>query len=258
MSRVFVPSSILITGATGAIGSALARAYAAPGITLVLHGRNTALLERVASTCQASGARVVTSDFDIRDTGRLREWVADCASRYQLDLVIANAGVNIDNGPDNAGETWEDMDSLINVNITAAMSTVRAAVPEMRERGRGQLVLVSSLAAYYGLPVTPSYSASKAAVKAYGEALRGWLAGEGVHVSVVMPGYVDSQMCTDMPGPKPFLWTPDKAARVIRARLEKRAPLVRFPFWLGQGCWWLSVLPPSFSDRILKWLGYGS
>lgn len=257
MSTSRTPAVILMTGATSAIGSALARIYAAPGVTLLLHGRDQVKLAEVVAECERRGAHVVTASFDVRDIETLRSWVTESANTYALDLVIANAGINIDNGPDNIGESWEDMDRLVDVNVKAAMSTVRAAVPSMRQRGRGHLVLMSSLAAYYGLPVTPSYSGSKAMVKAYGEALRGWLSSEGINVTVVMPGYVESRMCSDMPGPKPFLWTPDKAATVIRNGLRKQHPLIRFPFWLGQGCWWLSVLPPSWSDRILKWMGYG-
>ena len=102
------------------------------------------------------------------------------------------------------GEPWEAVQELLEVNVMAAMATVDAVLPSFRTRGAGQIVLMSSLAAYFGLPVTPSYSASKAALKAYGEALRGWLASEGIHINVVMPGYVESQMCRDMPGPKTF------------------------------------------------------
>jgi short-subunit dehydrogenase len=116
---------------------------------------------------------------------------------------------------------------------------------------------MSSLAAFFGLPVTPSYSASKAALKAYGEALRGWLAPEGIRISVVMPGYVESQMCRDMPGPKPFLWPADKAARFIKRRLARNQARISFPFPLNYGTWWLSVLPPAISERILGLLDYG-
>jgi short-subunit dehydrogenase len=127
----------------------------------------------------------------------------------------------------------------------------------MRRKGGGQLVLVSSLAAWFGLPVTPAYSASKAAVKAYGEGLRGWLHGSGVSVTVVMPGYVHSAMCDAMPGPKPFLWQPDRAAQHIAARVAKRRARISFPFPLNWGCWWLAVLPAGLSHRVLRLLGYG-
>lgn len=257
MTLLREPASILITGATGAIGAALAQIYAEPGITLILHGRNRARLDEVAASCRAAGARVLTQDFDLRDISTLLGWVEAMCDEHMLDLVIANAGINIDNGPDDAGETWEAMDTLIDINVKAAIATVKAAVPNMRARGRGQLVLISSLAGYYGLPLTPTYSASKAAVKAYGEGLRGWLAPYGVVVNVVMPGYVSSQMCDDMPGPKPFLWPPQRAAQVIKRDLQRNRARITFPFPLDFGCWWLAVLPSSWSQRILRLLGYG-
>jgi short-subunit dehydrogenase len=115
---------------------------------------------------------------------------------------------------------------------------------------------MSSLAGFFGLPLTPAYSASKAGVKAYGEALRGWLAPYGVQVTVVMPGYVASTMSEAMPGPKPFVWTPDRAAKLIQRRLALNHARISFPFPLNIGCWLLAVLPPSWSVKILALLGY--
>ncbi len=250
------PRTVLITGATGGIGGALVESYAEPGNTLILQGRNAARLAEQAAFCAARGARVLTQVLDVRDRVALAAWLRDVCAQEQVDLLIVNAGVNTNTGPDNAGERWEDIEALIEVNVLAAMATVDGVLPSMRARGAGQIALISSLAAYFGLPVTPSYCASKAAIKVYGEALRGWLAPEGVRVNVVMPRYVESQISHHMPGPNPFIWPPDKSVRVIRRGLERNRPRISFPFPLNFGTWWLSVLPPAISERILLLIGY--
>ena len=257
MKKSDSPRTILITGATGSIGGALAEVYAEPGITLILQGRNTNRLDELAGLCEAQGARVLTRALDVRDRDGLSAWLQEICLQEKVELVVVNAGVNINIGPEGAGECWEDVQTLIEVNVLAAMATVNAVLPSLRARGAGQIALMSSLAAYFGLPVTPSYSASKAAMKAYGEALRGWLAPEGIRVNVVMPGYVESKMCHDMPGPKPFLWPAEKAARAIKCGLARNQARISFPFWLSSGSWWLSVLHPAISERILRLLNYG-
>lgn len=251
------PSVILITGATGAIGSALARHYAAPGKQLLLQGRNTAKLAEVAAQCRAAGAVVTTQNLDLQDIAGLQTWLSGIADTQLPDLVIANAGININHGADNVGESWADKSALVDINIKATLALVDALVPAMRQRRSGQIALISSLAAYYGLPVVPTYSASKAALKAYGEAMRGWLKTDHIRVNVVLPGYVKSDMAEAMPGPKPFYWPPERAARVIAQGLAKDKPRIAFPYWLAVGTWWLAVLPPSISQRFVAWSGYG-
>lgn len=248
---------VLITGATGGIGGALAEAYAAPGNTLILQGRNASRLVELAAICTARGAHVLTKVLDVRDRTALVAWLMEVSEQKAPDLMIVNAGVNTNIGSDGQGEQWGDVEALVEVNVLASMATIDAVLPTMRRRGSGQIALVSSLAAYFGLPVTPSYCASKAAVKAYGEALRGWLGPEGIRFNVIMPGYVRSAMCDDMPGPKPFLWPPERAARVIVRGLERDKARISFPFPLNWGAWWLAVLPAGLSTRIVRWLGYG-
>ncbi|MBL8474335.1 MAG: SDR family NAD(P)-dependent oxidoreductase [Rhodocyclaceae bacterium] len=246
---------ILITGATSAIGSALAELYARPGVTLYLHGRNQAMLADVAARCRALSAEVVTQGLDVREFAALSTWLTSLGA---LDLAILNAGMNIHVSSSGALEPWDDVDALLDVNLKSAIAAVHALLPAMRARRAGQIALLSSLAGYFGLPVTPTYSASKAGLKAYGEALRGLLAAEGIKVNVIMPGYVKSAMCDAMPGPKPFLWAPERAARAIVRGLDRNQARISFPFPLNFGTWWLAVLPAALSTRILRWLGYGA
>lgn len=248
--------SVLITGATGAIGGALAEIYAAPGVALVLLGRNKDRLARTASRCMARGASALTYSVDLRDRNALDATLKKACAAECPDLVIANAGVSSGIFDDSAPEPWKIVEELLEVNVLGTIATVNSVLPFMLERGRGQIALISSLAGYYGLPVTPSYSASKAAIKTYGEGIRGWLAPKGIRVNVVMPGNVDSEMCRKDPGPKPFLWSAERAAAAIRRGLAADRPRIAFPFPLDLGCWLLSVLPPSISGRILRLLCY--
>ncbi|MDN3553985.1 SDR family NAD(P)-dependent oxidoreductase [Halomonas almeriensis] len=248
------PRSLLITGATGAIGGALARHYAAPGIRLVLHGRRAEPLEAVARTCRDAGAEVELSRVDLTDDTALGEWLEQLALP---DVVIANAGQNLHAEPGEEMEDWQATSRLLDINLRTPMAMAHHLAPRMAERGHGQLVFLSSLAAWHGLPLTPSYSASKAGIKAYGEALRGWLTPRGVGVSVVMPGYVSSPMCHDMPGPKPWQIDADAAARRMARGIARNKARISFPFPLNLGCWCLAVLPAGLAQPILRWMGYG-
>lgn len=245
---------ILITGATSAIGSALALHYAAPGTSLFLQGRRHDVLEKVAADCQLRGALVHTHVVDLRDEASVRAWLT---SLEVMDLVIVNAGVNAHAAEQDTLESWDDVCNVLDVNVKAALLVADCVVPLMRARGRGQIAFMSSLAGYFGLPITPAYSASKAALKAYGEALRSLLAPHGVHVNVVMPGYVTSSMCDAMPGPKPWVWSPPRAAQTISRGLQRNKARISFPFPLNWGSWWLAVLPAAWSQRIVRWAGYG-
>ncbi|WP_069383587.1 SDR family NAD(P)-dependent oxidoreductase [Halomonas caseinilytica] len=248
------PRSLLITGATGAIGSALARHYAAPDTHLILHGRDLERLDAVADACRQAGADVETSRVDLTDDAALTEWLEHLTLP---DIVIANAGQNLHAEPGCEMEDWEATSRLLAINLRTPMAMAERLAPRMAERGHGQIVFLSSLAAWHGLPVTPSYSASKAGIKAYGEALRGWLAPCGVGVTVVMPGYVSSPMCEAMPGPKPWEIDAPRAARRIARGIERNRARVSFPFPLNLGCWSLAVLPAGLSQRLLGVMGYG-
>lgn len=248
---------VLITGASGSIGSALAKEYAKPGNRLTLVGRNTDRLRDIAQICQKKGASADIKILDVRHTDALHEWAKDIAETDAPDLLIANAGLNTNIGPDCAGEPYPEAQDLVKVNLMSVLALVDAILPAMRKRGSGQIAIVSSLASYYGLAHTPTYCATKAALRSYGSSLRAWLNPEGIKINVILPGYVDSPMCRAMPGPKPFLWKPERAARKIRKGLELDRARISFPFPLNLGIWALSALPLSLAMPIAKILGYG-
>lgn len=247
---------VLITGATGAIGGALAREYATSDTHLVLHGRQQQTLQRIAVECREKGAQVSLSSVNLTHDAELGQWLTTLCAKQVPDIVIANAGKNTHPAHEETLEPWEDVQALLDINLKTPIAMAHYLVPAMRARGSGQFVFISSLAGWHGLPTTPTYSASKAGIKAYGEGLRGLLAPYGIGVTVVMPGYVTSPMCNTMPGPKPWEWPPERAANVICRGIRANRARISFPFPLNFGTWWLAVLPAGLSQWLLKRLGF--
>ena len=114
------PIRVLITGATGAIGGALAREYAGLGCSLVLQGRKADALAELARECVAQGAKVETQVLDMRDHEALTAWLSDVCERAAPDLVIINAGMNTHVSPSGEPEPWKDVEALLEVNLKAA------------------------------------------------------------------------------------------------------------------------------------------
>lgn len=243
---------VVITGASAGIGRALAENYAAPGVALGLIARDGDRLAQVAEVCRRQGATVVPGRIDVTNGPVLTAWIADFDQRFPLNLLIANAGVTAAFGGPDLLEEREQAQDLIDINLTGVVNAVYAAVPGMRARGRGQIALVSSLAAWRGMALTPLYSGTKAAVKAYGEALRDLLAPVGVGVTVVCPGFVETAMSDRFPGPRPRMISAARAAVRIRRGLERNAALVAFPLPLALGMRLLSILPFGLASFFLR------
>ena len=251
-----VPKVIVITGASSGIGAALAHYYANPGIILVLIARNAEKLLLVSQACQNKGAQVFTAIIDVRNTEAWRQWVKDFNLHYPVDLFIANAGAASTLGINGEPEDWNAIETVLDTNIYGVIAGIEALIPDMIQRRSGQIVIISSLAAYRGLPLSPSYCASKAAVKSYGEALRGWLKHHNIKVTVVCPGFIKSAMSDRFPASKPFLMSAEEAAVVIAKGIQKQQACVAFPFPLNLGSWILGILPAFIVDIILPLLGY--
>ncbi len=243
---------VAITGASAGIGRALAEAVAAPGVSLLLVARREPALAGVAAGLRARGAWVETAALDVRDASALAERLLDFDARHPIDLVIANAGVSGGLAPDGRAEDAAAARRIVDVNLTGAINTVAPLLPGLRARGRGRVVLVSSLAARRPLPEMPAYAASKAGLRAYGIALRGALRPSGVGVTVACPGFVTTAMSARHLGPKPWEMPADRAACAILGAAARGRAVTSFPWPLALLGWIGAQLPPALADRAIR------
>jgi short-subunit dehydrogenase len=241
-------NSIMITGASSGIGEAVAHYYAREGVTLFLSGRNEDRLGRVASACQQAGATVYPEVIDVSDQSGMAAWIDACDARQPLDLVIANAGISagVSKGLDPTTR------KLFSINIDGVLNTFHPALDRMRSRKSGQIAIVSSMAGLIGLPSAPGYSASKAAVRAYGEALRGRYRRDNVGISVIVPGFVTSGITAQNRFPMPFLMSAEKAARIIAKGLAHNKARIAFPKRMYALILLISALPMWLTDRLFS------
>jgi NADP-dependent 3-hydroxy acid dehydrogenase YdfG len=241
--------SILITGAAGGIGREIALAYAEPGIHLFLGDIDAFRLAEVAAECRARGAEVEGAPVDVTHREDMAEWILDADARKPLDLVISLAGIS--RGSVKREETSEDIRSVLAVNLEGLLNTIEPVLPRFRERRRGQLALTSSYAGFRGFPVAPSYCATKAAIRVYGEGLRARLHREGVGVTVIIPGFVKTPMTDANPYYMPFRVTAERAAAIIKRGLARNKARIRFPQPIPLVVNFLSLLPPAWIDRFV-------
>ncbi len=244
------PQSIVITGASSGIGEALAALFARPGVALALTGRDPDRLAGVAGRCREKGASVTAETLCATEREAMAAWLADVDAARPVDLVIANAGISMGTGL--VGESEEQARRIFDVNLNGALNTIHPLLPAMRTRRRGQVALMASLAGFRGGAGAAAYCASKAAVRVYGEALRGELAADGVEVNVICPGFVKSRMTARNPFPMPFLMETDAAARIIRDGLARNRARIAFPWPMVLGVGLFAALPQAWSEALLK------
>ncbi|TCP03136.1 SDR family oxidoreductase [Caldimonas thermodepolymerans] len=240
-----------ITGASSGIGQALVARYHRAGYRLALVARRAAETEAWARAQGWDAQRFAVYAADVRDVDGIVAAGRACLAQQGLpDVVIANAGISV--GVDTA--EYEDLEVIratFETNNLGMAATFHPFVKGMRERRRGTLVGIASVAAIRGLPGHGAYCASKAAVVNYCESLRGELRPYGVKVVTIAPGYIDTPLTRENRYAMPFLMSAeafaDKAFRTIEVGVSYRV----IPWQMGVVAKLLRVLPDPLFDRLL-------
>ena len=243
MEAFYCGKRVLVLGATGGLGGELVRQLAEAGaMRLILSGRNTVRLSRLAEAVRARGAEAVCLPLDVTDGAALRTALARCLAEG-VDGAFLAPGV----APSKSGDGYEEPEEIDRCFQVDLLAPAEAATILARgwaaAGGRHFLGVVSSQAGLLPLPFAPAYAASKAGLHSWCAAMRPQMAASGTALTEVMPGFFDSPMGRRFVGRKWFVLTAEEAAaRTLRAVAQGRETAV-FPWPLRAGIGLARVLP---------------
>jgi uncharacterized protein len=242
-------SSVLLTGATGGIGHAIARQLRGAGASLLLTGRRTDVLEPLATEV---GGRATAVDLAERD--QVERLIEEAGA---VDVLVANAALPASG--DVLDFSVEQIDRALEVNLRAPIILSRVLGEQMAQRGSGHIVLISSLSGKSGQAASSIYSATKFGLRGFGQGLRGDLGPRGVGVSVVFPGFIrDAGMFHESGAKLPKgvgTSTPDDvAAAVLRAISADKGEIDVAPVGMRAGTAFAQIAPAT-SAKVAKRLG---
>ncbi len=233
--------NVLITGASSGIGAALAREFAGRGCQLALCARSRDKLETLAREIISAhpDCRVEIQELDVTDVGAVPKAIDALAKALNgLDIVVANAGIG-GGGRIGSGHVQEDL-AIIQTNVAGAIATIDAAMALFKRQSSGQVVAISSVAAFRGLPGAGAYAASKAALATYMQALETEVYHTPIVATTLFPGYIDTPI-NQMLKSRPFLIDVEKGARIMADLIDKQVQRSTVP-----------VYPWNLIGRLLK------
>jgi short-subunit dehydrogenase len=245
----------LLTGAAHGIGRSTAMALARRGMPLGMIDRDEPALIELTRILEGEGATVASAVMDVTDRDGMFLAVRDLAVKLgPIEVLVACAGIGTLTLVPELDTT--NLRQTLDVNLVGVAHSIEAVLPGMIAQGRGHIVGVASMAGYRGFPWMISYSASKAALIAYLEAVRPGLRRRGVTVTTVCPGFVRTQMCTSVPYQHPVkMIEPDEAARHFVRAVERRPRNCVFPWEMRFGLALLKYMPDLIFDKLMRWWG---
>ncbi len=260
----FAGKSALVTGASAGIGRALALEFAREGANVALAARRLELLEKLAREIEGLGRRALPLRCDVTDEAQVRAAIDAAASAFGgLDVVVANAGFGVV-GPVEA-LSIDDFRRQFETNVFGVLHTVKPALPVL-ERSRGRLALIGSVSGHVTVPATGAYSMSKFAVRSLADALFHELRPKGIAVTLVSPGFVESNFRqvdnrgVHHPGqgdpyPKWIVMSTAVAARkIVRAIARGRREIILTGH--GKLAVFLERHAPWMLSLFFRWSGY--
>ncbi len=246
---------IFLTGASSGIGEGLALALSRKGAVLALLARREDLLKQLAKRCETLGGIARVFALDVTDADAVARAADEVRKEFgRIDIVIANAGIG--GTVDVKNLDAAAIGKLINTNLIGAVNAVSATLPQMIERGEGQLVAISSLAGYRGLPKSASYCASKAGMTTFFESLRLDTKRHGISVTVISPGFIHTPLTENRKHKLPFLMKLDDAIPLFIRAIEKKKKFAAFPWQLATVVRAGKFLPAWLYDRIAGGANY--
>jgi short-subunit dehydrogenase len=238
--------AVFITGGTTGIGMELAKLYLSRGWKVGVCGRDR---QKFDENFTIDRDNLSFYGVDVSDRISLKAAITDFSKSVGLDLMIANAGIGYKfktKIPD-----FEYSYKIIQINLLGVMYSFEAALDVMIPRGKGQLVAISSIAGYNGLPGVSAYSASKAAVLKLSESLHLDLKKFNIAVTTICPGFIETPMTAQNHHSMPFIMTAKKAALKIARAIEKKKMVYAFPFILASFVRLISILPRTWYRFII-------
>jgi short-subunit dehydrogenase len=242
---------VMITGASSGIGRGLAVALASRGAKVGLVARRAETLDEVVHEIEAAGGKAIALPADVQSAASMVSAAEQLrGSLGPIDVLVANAGI----GPtrDASNFSADEVAQVFNVNVIGASNSVAAVLPQMLERAQGQLVAISSLAAYRGLPKSAAYCASKAAVSSFFESLRLDLEPRGIDVTIIHPGFIKTPLTAGRGAKLPYLMDLDDAVPKMVRAIENRRKRYSFPWQLATIVRAGMIMPMWMYDRISR------